>query len=108
MGVVMAVTAILLVFSLSDYISNDANDWQTREWINDRYGSASKAIYTMFELTLSGGWPTYARPLIEKVSVWFAPAFMLYVTVVVFAFVRIAVALFIKETFQVTSNDAAY
>lgn len=105
---VMGMTAIMFVFAVSEFIIDESNDLQTREWVNGRYGSFSKAMYTMFELTLSGGWPNYARPMVEKVSVWYAAAFMFYVLLIVFAFLRIAGALFIKETFQVTSNDAAY
>eukprot|EP00418_Pyrodinium_bahamense_P023839 CAMPEP_0179132258 /NCGR_PEP_ID=MMETSP0796-20121207/62854_1 /TAXON_ID=73915 /ORGANISM="Pyrodinium bahamense, Strain pbaha01" /LENGTH=52 /DNA_ID=CAMNT_0020831197 /DNA_START=1 /DNA_END=155 /DNA_ORIENTATION=+ len=52
----------------------------------------------MFEATFSGCWPTYARPLIERVSVWYAAFFILYVTIVVFSTVRIVSALFLRDT----------
>ena len=42
----------------------------------------------------------------ETVSPWYAALFLPYVTLVVFAILRIVTALFIKETLQSAENDA--
>ena len=52
---------------------------EIRFWVNRMYGTSAKAVYTLFEVTLSGCWPTYARPLIEEVSWLYAIFFILYV-----------------------------
>ena len=85
---------------------NDQADLETRLLINNWYGSFFKAMYTMFEITLSGGWPLLVRPVVEQVDAWYAALFLPYVAVVVFAVLRIVTALFIKETLQTASNDA--
>lgn len=77
-----------------------------RVWLYDHYGDSLRAIYTLFEITLAGCWPSYLRPLIEKVSGWYVIFVFIYVSVVVFALTRIISALFLKETLQIASNDA--
>merc|ERR1711879_929112 len=52
----------------------------------------------MFEMTLSGCWPNYVRPLVDNVSHWFAVYFIIYVSWVVFAVTRIITAIFLKST----------
>merc|ERR1712113_867339 len=59
----------------------------------------------VFELTFSGGWPTYARRLIEEVGIGFAVFFAVYISTVVFAMTRIITALFLRDTLAVAAND---
>lgn len=87
-------------------IVDRANNLQTREWLNVRYGSFFKSLYTMFEITYSGGWPSLVRRVIEDISPWYAILFLLYITFVVFAVIRVITALFIKETLACAANDA--
>ena len=44
--------------------------------------------------------------MIEKVSPWYAPLFLGYIALVVFAVIRIVTALFLQETLANASNDA--
>eukprot|EP00439_Symbiodinium_sp_Y106_P044156 s2470_g5.t1 len=67
---------LLLAQSLHSFILDEQEDMVDRVWMFDYYGSAWKAVYSMFELTHSGGWPNYARPVVEKVSIWYAWFFM--------------------------------
>jgi len=60
----------------------------------------------MFEATFSGSWPTLARPLIEKVSPWFATFWVFYQVVIGFAIMRIIGAIFLNETIRAASSDA--
>ena len=50
----------------------------------------------MFEITHSGSWPAVVRPIVEKVNAWYAVLFLTYITLVVFAVIRIVTALFLK------------
>mmetsp|Transcript_58652 Transcript_58652/g.137229 ORF Transcript_58652/g.137229 Transcript_58652/m.137229 type:complete len:657 (+) Transcript_58652:32-2002(+) len=98
---------LLLAQSLHSFILDEQEDMVDRVWMFDYYGSAWKAVYSMFELTHSGGWPNYARPVVEKVSIWYAWFFMSYVTLVIFAIIRIITAIFLKETLATAAGDAA-
>eukprot|EP00928_Gymnodinium_smaydae_P015618 TRINITY_DN15787_c0_g2_i1.p1 TRINITY_DN15787_c0_g2~~TRINITY_DN15787_c0_g2_i1.p1 ORF type:complete len:564 (-),score=97.72 TRINITY_DN15787_c0_g2_i1:58-1749(-) len=100
------VAAIMLCSSLQAYMINDDNDYDLRLWLNRHYGDFSKALYTMFEITYSGGWPSFVRPVIEGVSRWYTLPFLVYITIVVFAVIRIITALFLKETLACAANDA--
>jgi len=105
LSIVMAISALFLCQLLDDYIADEDNPMETRLWVYKRYGSASRASWTMFELTLSGGWPNYARPLVEDVSPYLAIYFGAYVSVVTFAMIRIITAIFLQQTFQVAGHD---
>ena len=60
-----------------------------------------------FEITHSGGWPLLVRPVLEKISWGFVIPFLIYVTLVIFAVIRIVTALFLKETLTCADDDAA-
>ena len=54
-------------------------------------------MYTFFEITYSGGWPLLVRPVLEKVSAWYAIPFLLYVADPLFIFFRFPLN---SDTFQ--------
>eukprot|EP00930_Biecheleria_cincta_P073623 TRINITY_DN60902_c0_g1_i1.p1 TRINITY_DN60902_c0_g1~~TRINITY_DN60902_c0_g1_i1.p1 ORF type:complete len:583 (+),score=93.52 TRINITY_DN60902_c0_g1_i1:127-1875(+) len=99
--------ALLLSQALSGFLLDSRQDLELRIWINDRYGDFFKALYTMFEITYSGSWPSHVRLVVERVSPLYSIVFLTYVTFVVFAVVRIITALFIKETLACAANDAS-
>mmetsp|Transcript_22323 Transcript_22323/g.49397 ORF Transcript_22323/g.49397 Transcript_22323/m.49397 type:complete len:664 (+) Transcript_22323:93-2084(+) len=105
LGILQLICAMVMCQTLTSYIQDDMNDMDMRLWVNRHYGSASKAFWTMFEITFSGGWPNYARPVIEQVSAVYAAFFGVYVTFVIFAIIRIVNALFLQETLKVASAD---
>merc|ERR1712087_451152 len=105
LSVTQLIAALLLCQSLTSFVQDASNDFETRVWVNRMYGSSTKAYYTMFEVTLSGGWPNYVRPLVEKVSPWYAVFYLVYVVCVVFALIRIITALFLKSTLSVAAED---
>jgi len=104
--ILQIVAALLLCQSLQEYILDESGDNNMRLWVNNYYGSSSKALYTMFEFTFSGCWPNYARPIVEEVHFAYAFLFILYVTAVVFAVTRIITALFLKDTMRIAQQDA--
>ena len=78
------------------------------------YGTAYRSAYTVYEVTFagpvecactspafvtpdSGNWPTNARPVLNKVSQFYSIFFVVYVTIIVFALIRIISAIFLKE-----------
>jgi len=98
--------ALIISQALHTWIMDESQDVEARLQINALYGSFLKATYTMFEITYSGGWPTQVRPVLDLVDPWYAAAFLPYVTVVVFAVLRIVTALFLKETLASAAQDA--
>jgi len=102
----MMMGAIFTCQTLQDFILDDGADMGHRLWVERYYGSAGKALWTMFEITFSGSGPVLVRPLVENVSVWYAIFFALYIAGVVFAVIRIITALFLKDTLAVAANDA--
>mmetsp|Transcript_33369 Transcript_33369/g.76161 ORF Transcript_33369/g.76161 Transcript_33369/m.76161 type:complete len:699 (-) Transcript_33369:46-2142(-) len=106
LGVFGLVGAMILCQASQDFIKDRSSNFETRQEVNAMYGTSTKAVWTMFELTMSGCWPNYASILITEVSPLFAVFFALYVSVVVFAVIRIITALFLKDTLQVASQDA--
>ncbi|CAJ1396048.1 unnamed protein product [Effrenium voratum] len=98
--------ALAICQALQGYIADQSADLETRLEMNRFYGSFVKALYTMFEVTHSGSWPLRVRPVVEKVSPWYALLFLSYITLVVFAVIRIVTALFLKETLASAANDA--
>lgn len=107
--VCMMIAALVLCESIVPLIVDPTAgiDLENKEWLLIRYGSFTRAMYTMFEITFSGGWPLLVRPLVDDVSVFFAVPCLIYVVAVVFAALRLITALMVRSTMQVLSSDAA-
>merc|ERR1712226_934086 len=103
---IMIMSGLLLCELLTEFIQDSSNNMTTRKWVYQHYGTSTRAFYTLFEVTLSGCWPTYFRPLIEDVSGWYLSFVFTYISFVVFAIMRIITAMFLKETLVVASDDA--
>jgi len=101
----MLMLAILLTQTLRSFILDESNDITRRTWVHQYFGDGVKSLWTVFELTFSGCWPNYVRPIVEEVSWLYAPLFVVYVTAVIFAMSRIVSAMFLKETLQQASAD---
>lgn len=106
LGVVMVVAALMIGNLLQDYLQNDAVSLEDREFIWRLYGTAYRSWYTLYEITFAGNWPTMARPVLDKVSHGFVIFFVLYITVIVFALIRVITAVFLKDTLDAANNDA--
>jgi hypothetical protein len=103
---IMIAAALLLCSFLKTDIQDPTRDLALRAWLYRHYGGPFRSSYTMFEVTLAGCWPTYFRPLIEKISPWYVVFAVTYITFVVFAIIRVITAIFLKQTLQVASSDA--
>lgn len=98
--------ALIICQALQGYVLDDHQDLDTRLLVNNLYGDFGKAFYTMFEVTHSGSWPRVVRPVVDDVDALYAIPFLTYITLVVFAVIRIVTALFLKETLASAANDA--
>eukprot|EP00435_Cladocopium_sp_Y103_P047346 s667_g13.t2 len=106
LGIFMSMGALLLGNMLQEFVIDDTFNREDREWIWRRYGTTAQAMYTLFEITFAGNWPTSARPVLEKVSPYFVLFFVPYICIVVFAIIRVIGAVFLKDTLDAAQNDA--
>jgi len=104
--ITILMAALVLTQIINPYLTDTNLDYEVVQWMFKHYGTAGRSLWTVFEMTFSGGWPLYCRVLVEEVSVGFAYFFGVYVTTVVFAMTRIITALFLKDTLAVAANDA--
>lgn len=103
--VLQLMCGIFLSQMLQEYIVNEQNALETRMFVFRYFGSATKAMFSMFELTI-GGWVKIARPLVEEVNPWLSIFFVGYVAGVSFAIMKIITAIFLRKTLQVANSDA--
>ncbi|CAE7796705.1 Scn11a, partial [Symbiodinium sp. CCMP2456] len=88
LGMFICMGALLIGNLLRSFILDDSASLDDRQWIWNRYGTAFRATYTLYEVTFAGNWPTNARPVMEKVSHLFVIFFLVYITIIVFAMIR--------------------
>lgn len=101
----MSMGALVLGNMLHSFVSDQRMIFEDRAWIWERYGTAYRAMYTLFEITFAGNWPVSARPVLNKVSHVYVIFFVLYITLVVFAVIRVISAVFLKDTLDAAQND---
>lgn len=104
--VFMSMGTLIMGNLLRSFVEDSSNLFEDRVWIWNRYGTAYRAMYTLYEVTFAGNWPTNARPVLEKVSHAFVLFFVVYVTIIVFAVIRVISAIFLKDTLDAAHNDA--
>ncbi|CAJ1370802.1 unnamed protein product [Effrenium voratum] len=104
--VFLLTTALVLAHSLKEFIADERADFDDRVWVWNHYGTAARACYSLFEITFAGSWPVVTRPVVEKVSPGFAIIFVVYITIIVFALIRVITAVFLKDTLDTANNDA--
>lgn len=105
LGIFMSMGALVLGNMLHSFVSDQGMIFEDRAWIWERYGTAYRAMYTLFEITFAGNWPVSARPVLNKVSHVYVFFFVLYITLVVFAVIRVISAVFLKDTLDAAQND---
>lgn len=88
------------------FSQNESEELEDRQWIWLHYGTAYRALYTLYEITFAGNWPTNVRPVLDKVSHAYVIFFLLYITIVVFAVIRVITAIFLKDTLDAAQNDS--
>lgn len=106
LAVFMSIGALVLGNLLLDFISSDLENYEDRQWVWLHYGTAYRALYTLYEVTFAGNWPTNVRPILNKVSHYYVIFFVFYITVISFAVIRVISAVFLKDTLDAAQNDA--
>mmetsp|Transcript_42899 Transcript_42899/g.121373 ORF Transcript_42899/g.121373 Transcript_42899/m.121373 type:complete len:521 (+) Transcript_42899:2-1564(+) len=96
--------ALFLCGMLEEYILDDSNDARKRIEIYNYFGTFTRGMLTMFELSLAN-WIPVCRSLHENVDEWYGLFVLCYQLVVGFAVVKVITGVFLHETFKVTSSD---
>lgn len=106
LGLIELVAALFLTQVLADTIVDESRDLEIRTFIYLHYGTTSRTMLTMFQITMApGAWAIVGRPIIEEVSGGFAWFFVLYIGGVTFATIRIITSLFLRQTLDIASHD---
>eukprot|EP00434_Breviolum_minutum_P030506 symbB.v1.2.026978.t1/scaffold2687.1/size73039/8 len=108
LAVFMFVAALTISHLLQGFIDDPSQILEDRIWIWEHYGTAYRSAYTIYECTFAGNWPTYARPVLTKVSHWFSIFFMTYITLIAFALIRVITAVILKDTLDAAQSDAEH
>jgi len=89
---------------LMDFMSNAHADPDMRIEVYNYFGSFSRSMISMFELTLAN-WPQICWTLVNGVSEWYGFIVVAYKLVVGFAVYVVVTGVFLHETFKVASSD---
>lgn len=108
LGVFMSMGALVLGTLLQDFILDPTHSLDDRQWVWMRYGTAYRALYTLYEITFAGNWPTNVRPVLDRAGHGFVIFFVVYITIIVFAVIRVISAIFLKDTLDAANNDAEH
>jgi len=79
-------------------------DEHVRHQVYKYYGTFSRSMLTMFEITLAN-WAPAARILAENVNEWFMIFNLLHKFVIGFAVVLVIQGVFMQQTFKVAATD---
>merc|ERR1712137_885311 len=104
--VVQAVVGMCLTTAFLEYMEDTHYAIETRTRLFEYFGSFSRCMFTMFELSL-GNWIPVSRFLIEDISEWLCLLALAYKLVVGFAVIRIISGVFLHETFKSAATDDA-
>jgi hypothetical protein len=101
---IQTMVALFLNSMLVDYMSNDANPREGRELLYGYFGTFTRSMMTMFELTLAN-WVPVSRALQDYVNEWYGLFMLSYKLAVGFAVVKVITGVFLHETFKVAASD---
>jgi hypothetical protein len=86
------------------YFSQSQYSYEDRQAVYRYFGTFSRAMLSMFELSM-GNFPPIVWLLSEKVTSWFILFCLLHKLTVGFAVVGVINAVFIQETFKIANQD---
>eukprot|EP00812_Abedinium_dasypus_P000668 NODE_1078_length_1248_cov_303.816429.p1 GENE.NODE_1078_length_1248_cov_303.816429~~NODE_1078_length_1248_cov_303.816429.p1 ORF type:complete len:384 (+),score=127.72 NODE_1078_length_1248_cov_303.816429:160-1152(+) len=107
LGFTMTAMSIFLNAMLTPYIEGQANggpSLEVRRKLFEYFGSYSRSMCTMFEITIGNHVPV-TRYLVENVAEGYGVFFAVYRFVVGFAVVKVITGVFLHETFRVAASD---
>merc|ERR1712048_1502864 len=100
----IAIIGMFVSQMLQPYIQESSNDLETRIEVYKSWGTFTRAMVTMFEITLAN-WGPPCRFLMDHVNEWWAFFFVAYKCSIGFAVVQVITSVFIQQTFKVASHD---
>jgi len=104
--IVQIISALFMTQLLASALNDESLDLDLRLFIYTYYGTTSRSILTMFQVTMApGSWSVVGRRIIEEVNPAFAWFYIAYVGGVSFAVVRIITALFLRKTLSIAVMD---
>jgi len=86
------------------YLMDETQPKEHRQRVFAYFGTCSRAILSMFELTL-GNWPEIARILQDRVSEWYFLFSIAHKVTIGFAVIGVINGVFMQETFKVAGSD---
>lgn len=95
---------LLYGFYFSDSVSTDEFVKDQQEIVYTYFGTFSRSLLTMFEITLAN-WPPVCRVLTENVSEWLMIFFLVHKVTMGFAVIGVINGVLMQETFKVASYD---
>ncbi|CAK9095416.1 unnamed protein product [Durusdinium trenchii] len=107
--ILLLVAQIMIAFLLNQvlsatYLLDENKSISDRQEVFAYFGTCSRAILSMFELTL-GNWPVIARVLQDKVSEWYFLFAIAHKVTIGFAVIGVINGVFMQETFKVAGSD---
>eukprot|EP00927_Polykrikos_kofoidii_P062017 TRINITY_DN56842_c0_g1_i1.p1 TRINITY_DN56842_c0_g1~~TRINITY_DN56842_c0_g1_i1.p1 ORF type:complete len:631 (+),score=92.33 TRINITY_DN56842_c0_g1_i1:259-1893(+) len=101
---VIMVGALIVSHFLEAFIANEAHPLTSRTLVFEHWGTFTRSLVTMFELTL-GNWGPPCRLLQDHVSDWWIVFFLGYKCIIGFAVVQVITSVFIQQTFKCVAVD---
>jgi hypothetical protein len=100
----MMLALVLNQILFDEYLKDDTTSEAERRLVYEYFGTFTRAMLSMFELTLAN-FPPICRLLGERVSEWFVAFCLFHKLTVGFAVVGIINGVFMQETFKVAAMD---
>jgi voltage-gated sodium channel len=102
---VQMLIAFVVFFILEEaYFHNPTYPIEERRRVFEYFGSFSRAMLSMFEMSLAN-WPPVCRLLVESVNEWFMLFFVAHKLTIGFAVIGVINGVFMQETFKAASSD---
>jgi len=100
----LCIVAMLMSKTLTHFIRDEKQELAVRAQIYNNWGSFTRALVTMFEVTLAN-WGPVCWTLTNSVNEWYSLFFVCYKCTIGLAVVQVILAVFIQQTFKVASDD---
>jgi hypothetical protein len=107
--VLLVILQMLIAFLVNQllysfYFDNGFYELEERQEIFAYFGTFSRSMLSMFEMTLAN-WPPICRMLQDNVNEWFVVFCVMHKLIIGFAIIGVINGVFIQETFKVASTD---
>eukprot|EP00929_Paragymnodinium_shiwhaense_P073986 TRINITY_DN37820_c0_g3_i3.p1 TRINITY_DN37820_c0_g3~~TRINITY_DN37820_c0_g3_i3.p1 ORF type:complete len:650 (+),score=152.12 TRINITY_DN37820_c0_g3_i3:54-2003(+) len=101
---IMVIVTLVLNYVVEAVVVDPGTDTEVAEVLFLYYGTFSRGMLSMFEVTLGNPSPI-CRAFHESVSEWFGILFMIYRLLINFALLKVINGIFMHETFRVAGSD---